>query len=250
MPAVGMAVSLILTGCWFVPLSLEYTWTIQLMLILSIFAIFLAGKERRGAYISFFLIAGMLTSYLDFLTAETLTLTMPLLLILWMEKESDKEKVSKETWIMSLKSAVAWGCGYVGMWVLKWILAGLVFRENVMPYVSEHIGERLSGDLGLNAWQYFTGAVARNIGCLFPFGYGGFGAFIGICLVIIAAYIGYVYHRRDFDMGFILICIAVSLIPYVRYFILHNHSYLHCFFTYRAQMALVLAVSMIIGELI
>lgn len=248
-PAIGMGISLLLTGCWFVPLSLEYTWMVQLMLILSIIAVLLSERKRSGAYIPFFLLAGMVTSFLDFLTSETLTLTMPLLIILWMEKSRAKEKLSRKTWIMSLKNVIAWGFGYLGMWVLKWILAGIVFNENVMPYVTEHIEERLSGDLGLNLWQYCAGAVARNVGCLFPFGYGGFGAFVGILLVVFAAYIGYVYHRKDFDKSFILLCISVSLIPYLRYLILHNHSYIHFFFTYRAQASTVLAVVFIISEL-
>lgn len=248
-PALGMGISLILTGCWFVPLSLEYTWTVQLMLVSSIIAVFLSEKKKGEDYIPFFMLAGMVTSFLDFLTSETLTLTIPLLIILWVEKSGDREKISKKTWIMSLKNVIAWGIGYVGMWVLKWILAGIVFQENVMPYVTEHIGERLSGDLGLNVWQYFTGAVARNVGCLFPFGYGGFGAFAGILLVVFTAYIGYVYHRKDFDTGFILLCILIGLIPFIRYLILHNHSYIHCFFTYRAQVAAVLAAVFFISEL-
>lgn len=49
-----------------------------------------------------------------------------------------------------------------------------------MPYVTEHIGERLYGEIS------------------------------------------------------VLFCIF--LVPYIRYLVLHNHSYLHCFFTYRAQM--------------
>ena len=248
-PALGMGLSLILTACWFVPLSLEYTWTVELMLIFSMIAIILAEKQRRETYFIFFMLAGIITNYFDFLTAETLTLTMPLLLILWVERAGTGERVSKETCVMALKNVAAWGIGFAGMWVMKWILASLVLGGNMMPYVSEHIEERLSGDLGLNVWQYFTGAVARNIGCLFPIGYGAFGAFAGIGLLILAAYIGYVYHRKDFDRGFILLCAAVALIPYIRFLILHNHSYLHCFFTYRAQMAVIFAIVMIIGEL-
>lgn len=252
-PAFGMIAAMILTGCWFVPLSLEYTWTILLMLIFSMIAVCLASKKKSGTYITFFMLSGMITNYFDFLTTETLTLTVPMLLIIWTEKQEETEgpgkRSKKEYLVNSLKNAAAWGSGYAGVWMLKWILAALAFGENTMPYVSEHIGERLGGDLGLNIFQYMIGAEWRNIACLFPLGYGGFGAFAGIMLVIIAAYIGYVYHRKDYDSAFVMICTVIALIPYVRYFVLHNHAYLHCFFTYRAQAATVLAAVFIIAEL-
>ncbi len=248
-PAAGMAICLVLTGCFFVPLSLEYTWTVMLMLIFSMIALCIASKKRSGTYITFFMLAGMITNYFDFLTAETLTLTVPLLLIMWAEKRAGAERSEKESLMLLLKNALSWGCGYVGMWVLKWIMAAAVFGENTMPYVREHIEERLGGDLGLNIFQYMIGAEWRNIICLFPLGYGGFGAFAGIILAVIAGYIGYVYHRKDFDRVFILICVLIGLVPYIRYIVLHNHSFLHCFFTYRAQAATILAVVFIIAEL-
>ena len=31
------------------------------------------------------------------------------------------------------------------MWMLKWLLAALVMRENVLPYIGSHISERLYG---------------------------------------------------------------------------------------------------------
>lgn len=248
-PAFGMSAAMILTGCWFVPLSLEYTWTVLLMLVFSMTAILLASKKKSGIYLTFFMLSGMITNYLDFLTAETLTLTVPLLLIIWVEKQEGEERSEKESLIFLFKNALSWGCGYAGMWILKWIMAAAVLGENTMPYVSEHIGERLGGDLGLNIFQYMIGAEWRNIICLFPLGYGGFGAFAGIMLAVFAAYTGYVYHRKDYDRAFILICAVIGLIPYIRYLVLHNHAYLHCFFTYRAQAATILAAVFIIAEL-
>ena len=48
----------------------------------------------------------------------------------------------------------------------------------------------------------------------------------------------------------IIIYGIVGLIPYARYLVLHNHSYLHCFFTYRAQIATILAMFLITGSLV
>lgn len=105
------------------------------------------------------------------------------------------------------KLTLVWGFGYVGMWVMKWVMASLILGENVMPYVTEHIGERLYGDIGVSQLTYICG-----------------------------------WH--------ILMYMLPGLVPYIRYLVLHNHSYLHCFFTYRAQMATVLAIVLILEEVV
>lgn len=248
-PAIGVAAGLVLTAVWYVPRSLEYTWTYLLMLLMSIVAVKLAlkGKQNRLGFL--FLVGGMVTNYLDFLTTETLTLLVPLLLILWF----DRQKKAAQTFPTLLKRAgkpvLAWGCGYVGMWVMKWVTASVVLGENVLPYVSGHIEERLGGDIGVSLWRYITGAVTRNIGCLFPFEYGVAGKIAGAALLLAVIYVAYVYHRKQICKEWILLYAFVGLVPYVRYIVLHNHSYLHFFFTYRAQMATVLAVVLILEEL-
>ena len=40
--------------------------------------------------------------------------------------------------------------------------------------------------------------------------------------------------------------LLVGIIPYIRYLVLANHSYLHCFFTFRAQFATVMALALIL----
>lgn len=254
-PAVGIAFGLILTSFWFVPFSLEYTWTYLLMLIFSIIGVRLIYKKRYRAVGMFFLVSGMVTNFLDFLTTETLTLTVPLLLMLWMERKQNVESKSKSesdwkaSFQMAGKAAITWGAGYVGMWLMKWLLASLVLSENVMPYVSEHIGERIGGDLGIGPLQYIFGTIWKNIKCLFPFEYGIVGAFTGIGLVVYSLYVGYVYYKKNIDKKSVLLYALIGLVPYIRYIVLHNHSYLHCFFTYRAQLATILAIVLILEQI-
>ena len=249
-PCIGVAAGLVITAFWYVPFSLEYTWNYLLMLLLSIIGVRLAFRgmwERMGL---FFLIGGMVTNYLDFLTTETLTLLVPLLLILWVDVHGNEGSTFPQLFRKAGKAAAVWGCGYVGMWVSKWILASCVLQENVLPYVSGHIGERLGGDIGIGLWQYITGAIMNNVKCLFPLEYGVTGLLIGMGILLFAVYIGYVYHKKNICKERIFIYILVALIPYVRYIVLHNHSYLHYFFTYRAQMATIVAIVFVLEELI
>ena len=244
-PAVGITIALIATGTWFVPFSLEYAWTYIVMLTMSVIGVCFAYKKAWNAVGVFFMVGGMVTNYVDFLTTETLTFTVPFLLLLWIR--SDVEHIQKkEAFVFAGKSAVAWGAGYVGMWVSKWMFASAVLGCSVMPYVTEHIGERIGGTVGLRLPQYLFGALARNVRCLFPLDYGVSGLFVGLGIGCFSIYLGYVHYGKKEDKSLVLLYILLACIPYVRYLILHNHAYIHYFFTYRAQCATVLAVIFIL----
>ncbi len=248
-PAYGVIGGLIAGGAVWVPLSLEYTWVILLAVMLSIAVCLRAEKTSPERKTMLFLVGGMLTSYMDFLTAETVTLLMPLLLYIWIRR-SNEQKTGKELWRTAWTSALAWGIGYAGMWIFKWLLAALVMHENVLPYVSGHITERLYGSTArIGAAGRIFGALTRNIGCLFPVGYGPVGAIAGWILAFAAVYYGYVYRKPGYDKSLIRIYMIAGLIPYVRFMVLSNHSYMHYFFTFRAQMATFLAVVLILEEL-
>ena len=244
-PAWGIGLGLVLTASWFVPLSLEYTWTYLLMLAGCIAALKLACGEQRQHMGMFFLLSGVLTNYLDFLTTEILTLLVPLLLVLWMDFHVHRQGMRSLAGNAG-KAALAWLSGYGGMWIMKWVLASVVLGENVLPYVTGHIQQRV----GSGGLQLMVSAVARNVKCLFPLGYGTGGRMAAIGIGLIFVYLGYVYRKKRFSKPWILLLAIIGAVPYIRYMALSNHAYLHCFFTYRAQMATIVALVMILGELV
>ena len=239
--AIAVAAGLIMTAVWFVPFSLEYTWTYILMLIISVVGVSLAFHNRYKSLGILFMLSGMVTAYADFLTTETLTLTVPLLLVLWVAKTWESGAVWKAPLKSAGKWALLWGVGYAGMWAMKWVIASIVLSENVLPYVSEHIGERAGISYGIGIFKYIFVGIGKNIRCIFPWEYGVFGVIAGIVIVGAFAYTVYVYRSKKPDWRSALVFILIGLVPYVRYAVLVNHSYLHYFFTYRAQMATVVA---------
>ncbi|MBR3832969.1 MAG: hypothetical protein IKJ73_01490 [Lachnospiraceae bacterium] len=241
-PAVAFAIGLIAVGVWFVPTTFEYTWNFVVMLVMSIIGIAMAYKDSWGKAGALFLVGGMVTNYLDFLSTETITLTVPLLFMLWIRDNNSVDKNRKETIVFAGKSAIVWGIGYVGMWISKWVVSAIVLGQNTLPYISSHVKERLDGDVGLSLPQYVWAALVRNTRCLFPFEYGVGGIFLGVGLIIFALYIGYVHYGKKEDKKYIMVYVLIALVPYIRYVVLHNHAYLHYFFTYRAQLATVMSV--------
>ena len=243
--AFGVAVSVVMVRIWFVPLSLEYFWTFMIMFIACMAVPKIAGcpKERIT---SFFLVVGIVTNFLDFLTTETITLLVPLLVLIYLLRK--KGEGIKSTAILSVRSALSWLCGYAFMWMAKWAVAAIVLHENVMPYVTGHIANRF-GVAGDNTIRYYIGAVTRNFGCLFPLGHGFWGIAGFALIVLIGLYFVYVYRMPGHGPA-VMLYACVGLVPIVRYLVLHNHSYIHFFFTYRALASTVLAAILIIGELI
>lgn len=249
-PVVGLVAGLVLTSSWFVPFSLEYTWTYYLMFIMSILCTKLAFSGRWNLLGYCFLIAGMVTNFMDFLTTETLTLLVPLLLVIWIDVNIEKTHAFPIIVKNTVLNICKWGIGYVGMWMMKWGIASVVLKENVMPYVAGHIVERTTGNIGIGVLQYMMKAISTNIKCLFPFEYGDLGALIGFVFLGAVVYVGYVYHKNDILRERVLLYGAIGCVPFVRYLALLNHSYLHDFFTFRALFATILALVMILAEVV
>ena len=244
-PAAALTAGLVGSAFWLVPLSLEYTWVFLLLLLQLHVILARRFPEDWSDRCLFFLVSGMLANYLDFLTCETLTVLPGLILLLWLDR---KKGLPLPEWKTLGKVLAFWLAGYAGMYLLKWGLAALAMGKNVMPYVAEHIEERTVGSTGAGFAGTYLGAVLRNILNLFPMNFDTAGVLAGIALAVAAAYLGYVYHRNDFDRRAVMYWAVLGLVPYLRYLALANHSYLHAFFTFRAQLATLLAAGLILGE--
>lgn len=243
--AAGTVCALAAAGIWYVPFSLEYIWVFLIVPVISLISVHLTLSGRTDMLGVLFMISGIVTNYLDFLTAETVTLTIPLLLTVYTMRTKTSAGAKRET-LTALRLCCAWGAGYAGMWLLKWLLAAAVLDEDIMPNVIGHISERTAGGIASDQISIFS-SFARNLICLFPFGYTGAGVFAGIALILAAAYICFVYRRKCTRPSDILIYAVIGAVPLFRYAVLLNHSYIHCFFTYRALAGTALAVYLTIS---
>ena len=250
--AVAYVLAMIIVSIWYVPLCLEYTYTFICMMVSAIIGFILSLKHKDQWLGLFFMITGVVTVYFDFLTTETLTLLIPLLLILRVWSRQGRE----EKWVYSLKFGIAWSAGYLGMWMMKWLTASIVLGENVMPYVTGHVAERISGTV--TGYQMtgntYIDTLLLNLRNLFPYEYGLSGAVLVMVfvfvLIVIPVVAGRVRLKEKVSCSNVALFVIIGLIPYVRFLVLHNHSYIHNFFTYRAQAATVMAICFVILELI
>lgn len=245
--AINFIISLVLVSAWVVPFCLEYTWSFLCMLVFSIVAVFMELKDKCSSFL--FFVSGMITVYFDFLTTETLSLLIPLLLVLRI-REKKAENEADTTY--AFKSCLSWLVGYASTWGAKWLIAAAVTKQNSLLFVSEHINERLSGSANMPLPEYLWQAIAMNFKKLFFFDYGLVGAVILLLIIIVGFIIvctNSIEIKKHVNLYQISLYAALGMIPYIRFIVLRNHSYCHSFFTYRAQMASVMALVFIGAEL-
>ena len=244
LPLIGYVLSLLLVQVWTAAFTVEY---IMVLLVMSAAA--LAVSMRQDDRLTpLFILSGVLTCFFDFLTAETLTFTIPALLALML---GEQEAASLKTHLLRLvKWGAAWLGSYAAMFAIKWLavlaMAGRETFTNIFHFAALRIdGQTLLSDGSVGTVNPLT-AVARNLACLVPFVNenasvaGVILTAVAVLLVIFAAL--YLFRGKALHMGYLLSLLLVGLLPYVRYILIYSHAHVHYFFTFRAQMALLLAM--------
>ena len=152
-----------------------------------------------------------------------------------------KEDVNiKEALNFSIKAGVLWIIAYVLMWLAKWSLSSIILKINAFEAALKQAEVRTIGNAAKSILEQYTGAVFRNIALLFPLNFGKtYGEvvliFLGVVFGVLC--IWFLYRKNKVEDGWLLkLLMLIGVIPYIRYIVLSNHSYLHYFFTYRAQL--------------
>ena len=203
--------------------------------ILSVLFILIRNEFllRGKNYLYFFLIIGILTAYIDFLTYPITALGLSLCMCILMNKEKFSTITPLEVFQRMSSYIFAWGFGYIGMWAGKWILASLLTGQNVMLDAFNAGIYRTFSDLNENEgahsftlpevfWRSFEGLTRGPL---------------TIILIILVIYLLYrliikkekVYASKSLKVAFVM----VVLLPFLWIAVFQNHSYVHDFMAYR-----------------
>jgi hypothetical protein len=265
--AILTVISFLITRCFYCVISIEFISVPIIALIISI--VILYTKKSESCTNAFF-ISGILVAFYDFLTAETLTLTIPMLFMLYdiarreragegIFKEKEGARFSELT-VLCVKCAFWWFVGYAITFLSRWLLAA-VTGVSTLDSVWERIGFRMNGSTPYLSGSNFDSikgksqkfsALASNIGTLFGCDAGvmNFNGYVlrAAIIFLIAAVVIYLFRRSDECHVKTWHYIVIFLIPIVRILVVGEHSYRHHFFTYRALWASVLALFFILSE--
>ena len=239
--------SLLWVQVWNLRLSVEY-----LPCFLICFALCPAflRLERRGDFFLNLLavISGTLTAFFDFLTTETVTILLPLILVIAIRSRECRLGSPQKVMKMLLSCGICWVLAYLGTFVVKWAAVSLVTGENHFLAAMESVDQRVGGVVREGDFNRAPGmlmAIAANLTVLFEGTSRIEYRQVLVYLMAIAIMIAVVYRlyrvQQKLRPGTFFILMLGSLVL-LRFGFLANHSYLHSFFTYRALVSTILAV--------
>ncbi|WP_022763513.1 hypothetical protein [Butyrivibrio sp. AD3002] len=255
-------IAFILIHPWMLFTSLEYGTAFLAASVASL--VMVLGQDRSTARLmAFFAITGVITCFVDFLTTETLTFTMPMLLFLANKAQKEKNEspinrrnAKKDQTVGKIKvncmlviySGLCWFAGYLGMFVMKIILLTVVAGKDTMITSLQEGLFRLGGDVRksnvsssqtVDFARRLSGAIWHNLACLYPTHAGVMeagGVWLTTGLILIAGLIlVYLLHDR-IELQIVIPMVMIALVPFMRFLVLSNHSYVHFFITYRVLM--------------
>lgn len=249
---ISFIIGLIMTTSWFAPFSIVYTAMYALMLSACIFSIIMENKKVGNDKLhKLFFIIGILTCFFDFLTMELLTILVPILMILTIRIKKNDSFKFKEELIFVIKSIVLWLIGYAMTYIVKWILALIILDIDVMKYIKNAALKRVNGPVSIySTTEIMLLGIKKNIITLFPLTKiirSRVDYTIPISFAVSSLILLLDIKNKE-KRNFLILNLMIAVIPYFRYIILSNHSYLHYFFTFRNQMATVMSVVLIIAN--
>ena len=240
-----LTVSLLCVHIWNIGISLEYQPAVLVTLLLL--PLYILFEKNDGMLSMLAVVSGVMIAFFDFLTCETLTILIPLLIVFIMKKQENRLPDLKNSLILIIKCGGAWGVSYAGAFLVKWSAASLVTGENKFVKALASVEERFVGEAEeLSPVKQFFLAPLANLSTLF----GGtdrvewrvvIGGLI-LSAVVLGAFFYLFRSKEKFDRSFTLIMLILGALPFARFFLLNNHSYLHEFFTYRALASSILAL--------
>jgi hypothetical protein len=179
-----------------------------------------------------FLTLGSLTAFLDLLTIPTLTLGLPLVV---MVAQSDETDMKHGLWSV-LKACLWWAGSYVTTWVSKWGIATLLTGESVFADAYAQAA----------AWQehggnYIADAFRANLGMLH-------WSYIAVPVLVLAVLAMIGYRRGNWYR--VVQYAAILAIPLVFYLLLPHHSQHHSWYCYRGLATTLAALVMMVGSLV
>ncbi|MBO4847199.1 MAG: hypothetical protein J5525_13015 [Lachnospiraceae bacterium] len=199
---------------------LEYMFCMAIALGFSVYICL--KKEIKNRYLMYFII-GMCVAYFDFLTFETLTLTLPLIIDI-----SVHEDINIRSFLLT---CINWGSGYILSMGTNYLL--LICSGNDMTISNQKLIEKISSEyspieaIGMNLMSV---RLMDSLG-------------MWIAILLFSLFIIYImgsYCRTNYYF------FIITMIPIIRYAVLSGHSGGHFAFTYHALMGTLIAFGIII----
>lgn len=224
---IGFIIALLFTVPIVIPFSLQFSTIMYITLITLICMLLFHEKlNKNNRYIYFFLAAGMVTSYMDYLTYPLAVLGVPMVMLMILSNgETLKKKIIK---IVLL--SVCFGIGYVGMWGAKWVIGSLLTGKDIIGNAMETVANR-TGMEAVNVGEITVLDVfSKNLSMIGNLPFKIIAIATLLVEVMFIAVKGIPFKEAVVKaIPFLL----VACMPFAWQIVASNHSFEHAWFTFR-----------------
>lgn len=196
-------------------------------------------EKKRFVYL--FILAGLLTSYLDLLTFPLLTWGIP---VAWWIVMQD-EKSAKVHLLQVVQSGIAWIFGYAGMWAFKWPISSWALEYDVWEIAKREIFY-MSGNSADNAYSSKEHLNAFLLNWK-HYAYAPYAILIMVC-VAVGIYLLIRYRQKTNQKSLAYLLIGSSVVAW--YFVLAAHTCIHHIFTYRIYVIVITVYAILLLEIL
>ena len=246
--AIMLALSLAAVQIWNIRLSMEYQPSFILAFVLI--PLFLILERRDDKCLTVLsVISGTAVAFFDFLTTETVTILLPLAIVVAVRAKENRLGSLKENLLLLLKCGICWGFAYGGAFIVKWIAASMVTGKNAFSLALNSAGMHALGATAVNfdpkglpnTWiDGLMSCLSAMIGSEQRVDYTRIAAVLFAGFLIVFS-VWYLLRGKKSNNAALPLMILGGLVL-ARFILLNNHTYMHCFFTYRALVATVFAL--------
>ncbi len=219
-----------------IAMSISQAICVYILLIgMLVYLLYYKILNASYSYLYFFLILGMITSYLDLLTYPILPLGGCLVLYVILENPKSLAGI-----IYVIKSSFIFVAGYILMWVGKWVLAWILGSRSIWADALSTVKKRSGGVSNLSLIDAKIEAIIRNANMIKskPL----ILLFIAIVIFAIILLVKHGIVDKKERLYSTVLYIGIGLYPLLWFTFADNHSYEHYMFTFRELFILIFAI--------
>ena len=215
---------------------LQFLTTFLVLFVSLIILLSNYDKQKAVRAMEFFFIVGMAENFFDFLTFPIVTLGIPLILLMWLRIRDEQADFKSNVWFM-FKGSAAWGIGYALTWVTKWLIATVVLGVRYFWRTMDVVKFRLEGNEEYPLDR--IGTIRKNLKSWLNIQDDGVISWSKVVILIVIVALILIIWKKLKDIKTLSAYVPilfVALYPYIWYLVMSNHSQIHHWYTYRAQL--------------